>query len=157
MEQLNGRLTSAFEEEQKRRVFSVLREYFHQNLFCDISLVIGDHTLRAHKLVLAASSKFFANAFDKNPSLSTIDLERELQPHGVEVSFDDIRLILDILYCVGTVEIPPEKKEFLLLLAQIMGIPTLIGFLKTPSGQKRSSTFQQVLTMIYQLKDTLCC
>jgi hypothetical protein len=35
-----------------------------------------------------------------------------------------------ILYCVGTVEISPQRIEMLLVCAQVLGIPTLISFLK---------------------------
>ena len=59
-----GPLIAAFEEEQKTTVFSALSEYLHQNLFCDVSLVVGHQILRAHKVVLASSSKFFSNALD---------------------------------------------------------------------------------------------
>ena len=125
-----GPLIAAFEEEQKTTVFSALSEYLHQNLFCDVSLVVGHQILRAHKVVLASSSKFFSNAFGHYPSLSTIDLDRELAPHGIDVSFEDVRLIIGILYCVGTVEISPPRIESLLLLAQVMGVPSLIRFLR---------------------------
>ena len=125
-----GPLIAAFEEEQKTNVFSALSEYLHQNLFCDVSLVVGHQILRAHKVVLASSSKFFSNAFGHYPSLSTIDLDRELAPHGIDVSFEDVRLIIGILYCVGTVEISPPRIESLLLLAQVMGVPSLIRFLR---------------------------
>ena len=123
-------LIATFEEDQKTTVFSALSEYLNQNLFCDVTLLVGHQVLRAHKLVLASSSKFFYNAFSHYPSLSTIDLERELAPHGISVTFDDVRLIIGILYCVGTVEISPPRIESLLLMAQIMGIPSLIRFLK---------------------------
>lgn len=123
-------LIATFEEEQKTTVFSALSEYLNQNLFCDVTVLVGHQVLRAHKAVLASSSKFFYNAFSHYPNLSTIDLERELAPHGISVTFDDVRLIIGILYCVGTVEISPPRIESLLLMAQIMGIPSLIRFLK---------------------------
>ena len=53
-----------------------------------------------------------------------------MAPHGIDVSFEDVRLIIGILYCVGTVEISPPRIESLLLLAQVMGVPSLIRFLR---------------------------
>jgi hypothetical protein len=148
-------LISVFEDEQKTTVFSALSEYLGQNLFCDVTLMVGPQILRAHKVVLASSSKFFYNIFNHFPgkslknygavflltyrhfiichyylALSNLDLERELAPHGLTVTFDDVRLIIGILYCVGTVEISPQRVETLLLIAQVMGIPSLIRFLK---------------------------
>ena len=41
-----------------------------------------------------------------------------------------MQLIIGILYCVGTVEISPQRIETLLICAQVLGIPTLISFLK---------------------------
>ena len=57
-------------------------------------------------------------------------MEKELAPHGINVTFDDVRLIIGILYCVGTVEISPPRIESLLLMAQVLGIPSLIRFLR---------------------------
>ena len=54
----------------------------------------------------------------------------ELAPHGISVTFDDVRIIVLLLYCVGTVEISPQKVESLLLIAQIMVRSTV--FLRYP-------------------------
>ena len=115
-------LIADFEEDQKNTVFFALSGYLQQNIFCDVTLIVGQQVMRAHKMVLAPSSKFFSNAFNHYPSLTTIDLERELAPHGISVTFDDVRIIVLLLYCVGTVEISPQKVESLLLIAQIMVI-----------------------------------
>lgn len=59
-----------------------------------------------------------------------MDLGKELAPNGLHLTFEDVRLIVGVLYCMGTVEISPQRIESLLLMAQVMGIPTLITFLK---------------------------
>ena len=148
-------LIASFEEDQKTTVFSALSEYLNQNLFCDVSLLVGHQILRAHKLVLASSSKFFYNAFSHYPSLSTIDLERELAPHGISVTFDDVRLIIGILYCVGTVEISPPRIESLLLMAQIMGIPSLIRFLKRIKESLMNDESQMLRASLSPVKKAL--
>ena len=145
-------LIAAFEDEQKNAVFSALSEYLEQNMFCDVSLVVGQQVLRAHKMVLASSSKFFSNVFNHIPSLSAIDLERELAPHGISVTFDDVRLIIGILYCVGTVEISPQRVESLLLIAQIMGIPSLIRLLKRIKDSVLNDESQTVRASLSPLK-----
>ena len=87
-------LIADFEEDQKNTVFFALSGYLQQNIFCDVTLIVGQQVMRAHKMVLAPSSKFFSNAFNHYPSLTTIDLERELAPHGISVTFDDVRIIV---------------------------------------------------------------
>ena len=148
-------LIAAFEEEQKNAVFSALSEYLHQNMFCDVSLVVGHQVLRAHKMVLASSSKFFSNAFNHYPSLTSIDIERELAPHGITVTFDDVRLIVGVLYCVGTIDISPQRVEDLLLIAQIMGIPSLIRLLKRIKDSLLNDESHTVRASLSPLKKTL--
>ncbi len=48
-----------------------------------------------------------------------MDLDKELAPHGLALTFDDVQLIIGILYCVGTVEISSQRIESLLLIAQV--------------------------------------
>ena len=50
--------------------------------------------------------------------LTTVDLDKEFSPHGLALTFDDVQLIIGILYCVGTVEISSQRIESLLLIAQ---------------------------------------
>ena len=121
-------LIAAFEDDQKNAVFSALSGYLQQGIFCDVTLIVGQQVMRAHKMVLAPSCKFFSNTFGHYPALNSIDMERELAPHGISVTFDDVRIIVLLLYCVGTVEISPQKVESLLLIAQIM----VIFFKKIP-------------------------
>ena len=93
-DQRSDPLIASFEEEQKTIVFSALSEYWNQSLFCDVSLVVGHQVLGAHKVVLASSSKFFSNAFRHYPDLSTFDLDSELAPHGIDVTFEDVKCII---------------------------------------------------------------
>jgi len=129
-------LISSFEEEQRSSVFSSLSAYLHQSLFADIQLVCGlsgggqQGSIRAHKVVLAASSKFFSDLFSREAGISVVDLDRELAPNDLQLDFQDLRLIVGILYCVGTVEISPPKIRSLLVVSQVLGIPTLTRFLR---------------------------
>ena len=80
----------------------------------------------------------------------TIFCPKELAPNDISLTLEDVQLIIGILYCVGTVEISPQRIETLLICAQVdsckivpssprntyrwcpqvLGIPTLISFLK---------------------------
>jgi hypothetical protein len=61
-------LITVFEDDQRKVVFSALSDYLHLGLFTDVSLTCGLQMVRAHKVVLAASSKFFRDAFKHCPS-----------------------------------------------------------------------------------------
>ncbi len=52
-------------------------------------------------------------------AITTVDLDKELAPHGLSLTFDDVQLVIGILYCVGTVEISSQRVESLLLIAQV--------------------------------------
>jgi len=57
--------------------------------------------------------------------MATVDLDKELAPHGLSLTFDDVQLVIGILYCVGTVEISSQRVESLLLIAQVITIYNL--------------------------------
>ena len=56
----------AFEEEQRAKVFSALSAFRRADLFTDVTLTCRGQALRAHKVVLAASSRFFNDLFKHN-------------------------------------------------------------------------------------------
>ena len=123
-------IISCFEAEQRSTVFSALSEYLSTGQYVDISLVCKGQVLRAHKVVLSSSSKYFKDFFRHQPGVNIIDLDKELAPNDLSLTLEDVQLIIGILYCVGTVEISPARIETLLICAQVLGIPTLISFLK---------------------------
>merc|ERR1719402_1766040 len=137
-------IISCFEAEQKNTVFSALSEYLSSGLYVDISLICRGQILRAHKVVLSSSSKYFRDFFRHQPTVTIIDLDKELAPNDLHLTLEDVQLIIGILYCVGTVEINPQRIETLLVCAQVLGIPTLISFLKkireTITTEGKSST-----------------
>ena len=45
---------------------------------------------------------------------------QELAPNDISLTLEDVQLIIGILYCVGTVEISPQRIETLLISAQVM-------------------------------------
>ena len=128
-------LITSFENDQKTAVFTALSDYLHLSHFTDVSLICQHQVaIRAHRVVLASSSKFFREFFLRNANTAAVDLDRELAANGLSLTVDDVRLIIGILYCVGTVDISPERTDTLLVAAQVLGIPTLIAFLKKIRG-----------------------
>ena len=82
------------------------------------------------------------------PGINIVELDKELAPNDLSLPFDDVTLIIGILYCVGVVEISPPRIQTLLVAAQILGIPTLIRFLKRikdTMGQNRTLVGQQMV------------
>jgi hypothetical protein len=117
-------------------------EYLSTGQYVDISLVCRGQVLRAHKVfslilifsficgtllhlylqvVLSSSSKYFKDFFRHQPGVNIIDLDKELAPNDIRLTLEDVQLIIGILYCVGTVEISPQRIETLLICAQVGG------------------------------------
>ena len=116
-------LISTFEDEQRTVVFNGLSNYLHLDLFTDVTLICGLRQLRAHKVVLASSCKFFRDLFSRtNNAINAVDLNKELSANGLTLTFEDVQQIVGVLYCVGTVEISPQRIESLLVVAQVLGM-----------------------------------
>ena len=60
-------LINAYEEEQRALVLTALSEYLSHSTYTDITLIIQNQHLKAHKVVLDASSKVFRDLFRHNP------------------------------------------------------------------------------------------
>ncbi|TRY69954.1 hypothetical protein TCAL_02885 [Tigriopus californicus] len=123
-------LVREFEHEQKDVVFGSLTNHFQLGLFTDLTLVCQNQSLRAHKTVLSASSKFFRDILRHYPLIMAIDLDKELSPNGITLDFTDLQQLVSTLYCVGNLDTSSRGIESMLLVAQVLGIPTLISFLK---------------------------
>ena len=51
--------------------------------------------------------------------MTCIDLNKELAANDLSLTFEDVHQIICILYCVGTVDISPQKVASLRLIAQV--------------------------------------
>ena len=51
--------------------------------------------------------------------MTCIDLNKELAANDLSLTFEDVQQIICILYCVGTVDISPQKVASLRLIAQV--------------------------------------
>ena len=54
-----------------------------------------------------------------NLGMTCIDLNKELAANDLSLTFEDVHQIICILYCVGTVDISPQKVASLRLIAQV--------------------------------------
>ena len=73
------------------------------------------------QVVLSSSSKYFKDLFRHQPGVTLVDLDKELAPNDLNLTLEDVQLIIGILYCVGTVEISPQRIETLLVCSQVLG------------------------------------
>ncbi|XP_066270136.1 uncharacterized protein [Branchiostoma lanceolatum] len=75
-------------------VFSSFSDFRKENLLYDTRLVVGEEEFRAHKILLAACSKYFFSHFKNSGndvnSVSVVDLTkfREITPEGIRVALD---------------------------------------------------------------------
>ena len=56
-------------------------------------------------------------------------MDAELSANDLQLSSSDVRLIVGVLYCVGTLDISSPRVDTLLLAARVLGMPSLIDFL----------------------------
>lgn len=68
-----------------------------------------------------------------------IDLDSELSSNGISLDFGDLQQLVSALYCVGNLDTSSQGIESMLLVAQVLGIPTLISFLKRVKSSLRSN------------------
>ena len=59
------------------------------------------------------------NPKNKKSFETKIFCQQELAPNDISLTLEDVQLIIGILYCVGTVEISPQRIETLLISAQV--------------------------------------
>eukprot|EP00058_Branchiostoma_floridae_P005791 XP_002591279.1 hypothetical protein BRAFLDRAFT_121427 [Branchiostoma floridae] len=75
-------------------VYSSFADFRKENLLYDTKLVVGEEEFRAHKILLAACSKYFFSYFKNSGndvnSVSVVDLTkfREITPEGIRVALD---------------------------------------------------------------------
>ena len=98
---------------------SVFKDLRMENDLVDITLVCNDGQLKAHKVVLAASSDFFKSIIKINP-----------HPHPLiyfkDVRTDDLNSLLDFIY-LGKAKVPEDKVQHFLALGEELGIKGIDG------------------------------
>lgn len=114
--------TSEDEEERKlisissfsTDAFSILFQLKQVGKLCDILLKIGDQSINAHRVVLAAASPYFLAMFTGDMLESR---QREVPLYGLE--FTALELLVDYCYS-GKVEITTKSVQSLLVTASLL-------------------------------------
>ncbi|XP_069934670.1 actin-binding protein IPP isoform X2 [Oryctolagus cuniculus] len=96
--------------------------------FCDVQLQVGQETFKVHRLVLAASSPYFAALFTGGMKESSKDVVEIL---GIEAGI--FRILLDFIY-TGIVNIGVNNVQELIVAADMLQLTEVVnlccGFLK---------------------------
>lgn len=108
--------------QQRQQMLHTMNSFRKSNTFCDVVLIVDDHRLQAHKVVLAASSPFFKAKF-------TSDLTREKASDELEVNIPDfepdtVEELLNFIY-TGEVGLTEHNAIELFAVADYYDIPNL--------------------------------
>ncbi len=95
--------SSASGEVYRSRVWKDLRSLFQQDQLTDVMLAADGQSIPCHKVLLAASSKFFHDKFITNPESVEHNL---LDIEGVDI--DTLISIVSFIYS-GSIELTVEK------------------------------------------------
>ena len=110
-------------QENVNSAFSNMRK---DNNFCDVTLACEDgYQVGAHKIILAASSPFFANVLNRNKHTHPLIYMRGLKS-------EDLEAVVDFLY-YGEANIFEEKLQHFLAIAEDLKLKGLEGE-ETPEG-----------------------
>ncbi|XP_054156525.1 protein tramtrack, alpha isoform-like [Oppia nitens] len=103
----------------------------HENL-CDCTVACDGANIKAHKMVLAASSPYFYNLFVANPCKHPIVILKD-------VIFADLKSIIDFIY-TGEVNVPQDQLSSLLKTAETLCIKGLTDVRDRHESPIRSSS-----------------
>lgn len=112
-------------------VLSKLNEQRSQGLFCDVTIVVEDVKFRAHKNILAASSRYFRNALTTHDAWSAGQV-LEL----MDLKSDVFASILNFIYCSKVTSCGAEDTRGLAAAGKRLGIP----FLEKLAEQERQGS-----------------
>ena len=101
------------------------------NAFTDVTLACMDGQVEAHKLVLAASSPFFANILLMNPHLHPLIFLKDIK-------IDNLEPLLDFMYH-GEVEVARDDMDAFLATARDLQVKGLVEK-QSPEENKVSSS-----------------
>lgn len=129
----NHSIVSMESKEFNTRLVEMFRKLRTEPDFCDLTLDCEDSngkTLKAHKVILAASSSVFRSILSKG------GLKPPLYLKGI--SFYDLQTMLDFIY-LGKVEIPRERLQSFLSVARAFQIYGLSEEKNITCNEARSS------------------
>ncbi|NXF30578.1 IPP protein, partial [Nyctibius bracteatus] len=111
---------SAFSDQHARLLLAQINQLRAQQSFCDVQLEVGPETFAVHRLVLAASSPYFAALFAGGMKESGRDVVRIA---GVEA--DTFHTLLDFIY-TGVLSIAENNVQELIVAADMLQLTEVV-------------------------------
>ena len=102
-----------------KNLTSCIKEFRDEDDLCDVTLVCDDDQVKAHKIILSASSTFFQSVIKRNPHAHPL-----LYIRGIRS--EDLKSLLDFMY-LGKTEVAQDKVDTFLSLGEELGIKGLAG------------------------------
>ncbi|XP_013786072.1 kelch-like protein 5 [Limulus polyphemus] len=99
-----------------------MKVFFSQNMLTDVTLVVGDRRIPAHRLVLSSASDYFAAMFTNNLREA---VEQEVVLHNVDP--DALSCLIEYCY-TGTIELHENTAEVLLSTASLLQLHEVVRF-----------------------------
>lgn len=100
-----------------------------QGLFSDVTLVVGDKKIKAHRCILAARSEYFDNEFYKIPSIDFNEPEVNAN-HIFRVPFENSTVFKSVLDYIYTGKLPENFESFsreLLVAGKLFKLKPIVG------------------------------
>lgn len=109
-------------------VLETLKKLYMKNELCDVVLVVDEHEIKAHRVVLAANSVYFYSMFTTDMCES---VQERISLRGIE--YEAVELLVNFCY-TSTITITEKNVQNLLSVSNLLQFSTIIesccGFLK---------------------------
>ena len=140
-------LVSLHWDDFKDHVNEAFQNLIGDNDFADVTLACGDgQQIKAHKVILAASSPFFENLLKSNAHPHPLIFMR-----GVE--FDNLQAIVNWLYC-GETSVYQENLESFLQVAEEIQITGLMAKSKEPDIKEEKAVMKNRKAKVIKQRST---
>eukprot|EP00092_Neocalanus_flemingeri_P002323 GFUD01002481.1.p1 GENE.GFUD01002481.1~~GFUD01002481.1.p1 ORF type:complete len:605 (-),score=132.40 GFUD01002481.1:649-2463(-) len=93
--------------------------------FVDVTLTVGGRSIKCHKVVLSASSPYFAQLFSGTPGQHPIVILNDIQ-------FNDLKMVVEYMYR-GEISVKQEQLESIMQVAEALGVRGLVDVSGQPS------------------------
>ncbi|XP_076335894.1 uncharacterized protein LOC143239031 isoform X3 [Tachypleus tridentatus] len=125
-------------------LLSVFEQLLTNEALVDVTLACEGHSLKAHKLVLSASSPFFQSLFVNNPCQHPIVIMKDIK-------YTELKAVVDFIYH-GEVNISENQLSSLLKTAEALKVK---GLADVSVNSEQPSSASEIVTVEEQVKDCM--
>lgn len=134
---LNGKCVRLFTDRHLENIGSMFKTLYKDELLTDCTLYCKDGSIKAHKLILAASSPYFRKVFLEHNEEHAIFIM-----HGISVG--QLQDLLELIY-KGSIDVPGETLNSVYDLAEDLQVT---GVLVEDSSDSVSTYYQFLFCFI---------